>query len=69
MIVSSADVCAPKAVRDDCVSVQGVWTPMLELSGEESFDILWRFRLCCVVILLLMLDCGDVGVNDEEGGT
>ena len=28
-----------KAVRGDCVSVQGVWTPMLELSGETSFDM------------------------------
>ena len=27
------------AVRGDCVSVQGVWTPMLQLSGERSFDM------------------------------
>ena len=27
------------AVRGDCVSVQGVWTPMLNLDSENSFDI------------------------------
>mmetsp|Transcript_18177 Transcript_18177/g.29804 ORF Transcript_18177/g.29804 Transcript_18177/m.29804 type:complete len:140 (+) Transcript_18177:146-565(+) len=27
------------AVRGDCVSVQGVWTPMLNLGKEESFDV------------------------------
>lgn len=26
------------AVRGDCVSVQGVWTPMLDLQGEQ-FDM------------------------------
>ena len=27
------------AVRGDCVSVQGVWTPMLNLEKERSFDV------------------------------
>eukprot|EP00985_Skeletonema_marinoi_P016730 scaffold9029_cov119-Skeletonema_marinoi.AAC.3 len=27
------------AVRGDCVSVQGVWTPMLDLGKESSFDV------------------------------
>lgn len=27
------------AVRGDCVSVQGVWTPMLNLEKESSFDV------------------------------
>ena len=27
-----------KAVRGDCVSVQGVWTPMLDL-GIEGFEM------------------------------
>ncbi|KAL7429574.1 hypothetical protein ACHAXM_001769 [Skeletonema potamos] len=27
------------AVRGDCVSVQGVWTPMLNLEGGKSFEV------------------------------
>jgi len=27
------------AVRGECVSVQGVWTPMLNLEGGKSFDV------------------------------
>ena len=27
------------AVRGDCASIQGVWTPMLDLNGSKPFDI------------------------------
>lgn len=27
------------AVRGDCASIQGVWTPMLDLNGGKPFDI------------------------------